>query len=80
MTKRENIIKALECCQTVTPIDCRNCGYKDQTTPEFKSCFNLLMADALELIKESQDKYERTLYGLKAVLEERKEEQNNDGD
>ena len=54
MTK-EQIIKALECCKTTTPIDCRNCGYKDQTTPEYKGCVNLLVADALALIKELTD-------------------------
>lgn len=71
MTKREKIIKAMECCNS-SPIDCKSCGYKDENEPR-KPCFDILMVDALELIKELQEKYERMLNSLKVVLEEREE-------
>jgi hypothetical protein len=50
--KPEDVMRALECCQSVTPLDCRKCPYKDQTTPEYKSCCNLLVSDALALLRE----------------------------
>ena len=53
---KERIINSLKCCQTPTPIDCRNCNYKDQTTPMYISCFNLLVSDALSLIQEQENK------------------------
>lgn len=49
---KEKVMKGLECCKTTTPIDCRKCPYKNQTTPEYVGCSNLLVADALALINE----------------------------
>ena len=47
---RKQIIKALECCQSTNIADCRNCAYKGKYT-EF-GCTNLLVKDALSLIRE----------------------------
>ena len=50
MTKREKVIKGLECCIMRNPDDklrCVSCPYKD---PE-AYCLNRLKADALEILK-----------------------------
>ena len=57
---KEKIIKGLECCKTSTPIDCRKCPYKNQTTPEYVGCCNLLVADALALINEFTETVKNT--------------------
>ena len=52
--KREKVIKGLECCkQGVNFADavCGECPYRDGTD----ECIAILMADALEYIKESDD-------------------------
>lgn len=53
---KERIINSLKCCQTPTPIDCRNCNYKDKTEPIYIGCINLLISDALSLIQEQEKK------------------------
>lgn len=61
---KERIINSLKCCQSPTPIDCRNCNYKDQTTPMYIGCVNLLVSDALSLIQEQ----EKQIIRLKGTL------------
>ena len=50
----EQIIKALECCKTPSANDCEACKYdgKCLENGEYLGCVNLLIADALSLIKE----------------------------
>ena len=58
---REQIIKALECCQTPLGIDCKDCGYSGKIFDDDVDfgCVYHLMVDALALIKELAEKNER---------------------
>lgn len=47
---RKQITTSLECCHSTNITDCRNCAYRDTET-EF-GCTNLLVKDALSLIRE----------------------------
>lgn len=56
----EQIIKALECCKTPLASDCEACEYtgKCLENGEYMGCVNLLVADALALIKELTEENE----------------------
>ena len=50
---REDIIKALECCNTGTMEDCAKCPRVDVCiTLDCEECMEVLMRDALTLIKQ----------------------------
>ena len=51
--KREQIIKALECCKTDSINECLNCPYK-----AFMNCESIARNDALALIKELTEENE----------------------
>jgi hypothetical protein len=56
---REQIIKALECCHSSAIADCKQCPYKGKADFEEDlgiTCLNVLIKDALFLIKELTDK------------------------
>ena len=57
----EQIKKALELCKTPSANDCEACEYdgKCLKNGEYIGCVNLLIADALSLIKELTEKNER---------------------
>ena len=59
--EREQIIKALERCKTPSANDCNGCEYdgKCLKNGEYIGCVNLLVADALSLIKELTEENER---------------------
>lgn len=70
------IIKALECCQTPSASDCETCSYEGKCLEngEYMGCVNLLVADALTLIKQLTEENERlnTIWAKQCVeLEER---------
>lgn len=52
---REQIIKSLKCCHSYDAADCSHCAYKDKSNAIGVSCVNVLIADALALIKELTD-------------------------
>ena len=52
MNKKEKIIKGFECC---TCVDCKGCPYKDGTE---STCYQYLMQDAIEYIKNTPSKAE----------------------
>lgn len=54
----EKIIKALNHCKSTTPIDCHQCPYKNQTTPIYKNCINLLVEDTIALLHEKDAEIE----------------------
>lgn len=60
ITKRDEIIKALECCKTVDELDCKTCGYKGKIGDDgaYIGCVNCLIADALTLINELTERNE----------------------
>lgn len=73
--ERDNIIKALECCITDS---CFSCPYDNVGV--YSQCMPILLENALTLIKELteenkrlEEKADRHLDNLKAVLDERSE-------
>ena len=54
---RKQITISLECCHSTNIADCRNCAYRDKET-EF-GCTNLLVKDALSLIRELIEENEK---------------------
>ena len=46
---KEEIMKALECCQVTTDIGCEDCPYRNEV-----ECVSILCADALTLIKAGE--------------------------
>ena len=51
--ERNEIIKALNCCKTSNADDCKECTYTGKMTDDcYVGCCNMLIADALALIKE----------------------------
>jgi hypothetical protein len=65
---REQIINALECCNKGTTEDCAKCPRFDgDRTLLTEDCMEMLMCDALALIKELTEENER----LRAELEQR---------
>jgi uncharacterized small protein (DUF1192 family) len=55
----EQIINALECCYSSFIADCEQCPYKDRADFEEDfsiNCLNMLLKDALSLIKELERK------------------------
>ena len=70
---KEQIIKALECCKTVSELDCKTCGYKGKIGDDgaYIGCVNCLIADALALIQELTEENERlrdTAYRLESEV------------
>ena len=66
--EREQIIKALECCHTAFIADCKQCTYKGKADNEEDlgiTCLNVLMKDALALIKELTEENKRLREELK---------------
>lgn len=56
--KREQIIKALECCRTNSEMDCIDCHYRNKGNDLYDGCVNTLLVDALSLIKELTEEVE----------------------
>ena len=56
--KRDEIIKALECCKTTTPEDCIECPYRNKGNSLYTGCVNTLVKDTLSLINELTAKTE----------------------
>jgi hypothetical protein len=52
---REEIIKSLKCCHSYDAADCDQCAYRYKSNTEGVSCVNVLIADALAIIKELTD-------------------------
>ena len=57
--EREQVIKALECCNRGTTEDCAKCPRFDDRTLSTEDCMECLMRDALSLIKELTEENER---------------------
>lgn len=57
--KRDEIIKALECCRTNSEMDCSDCHYRNKGNDLYAGCVNTLLVDALSLIKELTEENER---------------------
>lgn len=78
MAELEKTIKGLECCTYDLPLDnkvhksdiCKNCPYYN---PETSLCLNTnyLMKDALELLKEQQEKIDGLLEDLATAIDDK---------
>lgn len=66
------IIKALECCKTITVFDCDMCPYKG-IGKGLAGCANLLIGDALDLINRQMAEIDR----LNAELQKEREDNYN---
>ena len=64
MPDREKIIEGLRYCTITDGIECPNCPYRHED-----DCIEMLTADALELLKEQQDRIE-TLESLRRIEQE----------
>lgn len=71
MKSREDIVKGLECClhAEVFCEECPYCGEEDQS--KFLCCSDLLLSDALELIKSDGERLEAPKLIIKRAEEER---------
>jgi hypothetical protein len=59
---REEIIKSLKCCHSYNAADCDQCSYRYKSNTDGVSCVNVLIADALALIKKLTDENERVRF------------------
>lgn len=57
--EKDLIIKAMECCNTNSEIDCRDCPYRNKEIDLYDGCVNTLVKDALALIKQLTEENER---------------------
>lgn len=53
MADRENVIYSIERCICHVPDACRDCGYDNH---EYNECVEKLLRDALELLKEQEQR------------------------
>ena len=56
MIDREKVLKGLECCCSMTGEACRQCPYDEECAEMIGSGSAHLCSDALELLKEPEDK------------------------
>lgn len=54
MTKRKDVIKALECCKDINKLNCDDCPYTYNARSDRCECTAEMAFDALELLKEQE--------------------------
>lgn len=68
MINRDKVIKGLECCTKFSDRTCKDCTYQPAIAKIDYLCYNNLMLDALELLKE-QEPHVLTLEEVKDALD-----------
>lgn len=58
----EKVSKGLECCKKTDGSDCKNCPYTDEI-----DCVEFMARDALELLKEQDDKIRQLRLALQIM-------------